>query len=401
MWIVTGNPQYANNTASILWAWSTINKIFVGQNAPLEAGWGVDSMTRSAELLKYTWPGWTKELETTYIKWVNKLIMPQLRNEILSRLPLGNWHSTVAECKMQFAIFTDDRPLFEEALYDWRRVMDAWLFPHGEFWETKRDIYHSQFGLGGLVQLAELAWQQGVDVYDYSDSKLRIGMEYHADIIMGGVPFSSNWYKIIGNGFLPCGWEVGYNHFNGRRGLQLPITAGMLNRKRPEKYVFHWGLGTLTHFQAARALINGFFPAGGGDGRRPEAPQVYVPRYSQEGWDDDDGSHSDGPPPAVPASVANATNATAGRDAANASAASARAAGAAGGAGPEKTAALHGTASINATIGAAKAGTAAIKGALKAGAAAAWLLAAPVKAGQHPAGPTDQQVSLLVSIKAG
>jgi hypothetical protein len=102
--------QYANNTASILWAWSTINKIFVGQNAPLvrarapalaarsasarvprrprppapvaaaeapapvwprrlqEAGWGVDSMTRSAELLKYTWPGWTKELETTYIK---------------------------------------------------------------------------------------------------------------------------------------------------------------------------------------------------------------------------------------------------------------------------------------------------------------------------------------------
>jgi hypothetical protein len=35
--------------------------------------------------------------------------------------------------------------------------------------------------------------------------QLRIGMEYHADIIMGGVPFSSNWYKIIGNGFLPCG----------------------------------------------------------------------------------------------------------------------------------------------------------------------------------------------------
>jgi hypothetical protein len=33
--------------------------------------------------------------------------------------------------------FADDRPLFEEALYDWRRVMDAWLFPHGEFWETK------------------------------------------------------------------------------------------------------------------------------------------------------------------------------------------------------------------------------------------------------------------------
>ena len=36
----------------------------------------------------------------------------------------------------------------------------------------RRDLYHSQFGLGGLLQLAELAWQQGIDVYDYADSKV-------------------------------------------------------------------------------------------------------------------------------------------------------------------------------------------------------------------------------------
>ena len=31
----------------------------------------------------------------------------------------------------------DNRTLFEEALKDWRRVMDVWALPSGEFWETK------------------------------------------------------------------------------------------------------------------------------------------------------------------------------------------------------------------------------------------------------------------------
>jgi hypothetical protein len=30
----------------------------------------------------------------------------------------------------------------------------------GECSETMRDMYHSQFGLGGLLQAAEIAWQQ-------------------------------------------------------------------------------------------------------------------------------------------------------------------------------------------------------------------------------------------------
>jgi hypothetical protein len=29
-----------------------------------------------------------------------------------------------------------------------------------------------QFGLGGLIQLAEIAWHQGVDLYSYNNSRL-------------------------------------------------------------------------------------------------------------------------------------------------------------------------------------------------------------------------------------
>lgn len=48
--------------------------------------------------------------------------------------------------------------------------------------------------------------------------------------------------------------EVGYNHYKGRMGWEMPNTAAMLAKHRPEDYVFHWGLGTLTHYKTAELL---------------------------------------------------------------------------------------------------------------------------------------------------
>lgn len=48
---------------------------------------------------------------------------------------------------------------------------------------TPQDVYHSQFGFGGLLQTAELAWQQNIDLYSTSDFALVAAMELHARII--------------------------------------------------------------------------------------------------------------------------------------------------------------------------------------------------------------------------
>ena len=93
-------------------------------------------MARSAELLKYTWPGWHPKVEAAFLRWVDKIMLPNLvglrappclqtvvkvlvkaasrgetmqatlqrparkprpappqRSEALMRLPLGNWHT--------------------------------------------------------------------------------------------------------------------------------------------------------------------------------------------------------------------------------------------------------------------------------------------------------------------
>lgn len=49
--------------------------------------------------------------------------------------------------------------------------------------QTLRDLYHSQFGLGGLLQMAEIAWQQDEDLFSSSSHALAAAMETHARII--------------------------------------------------------------------------------------------------------------------------------------------------------------------------------------------------------------------------
>lgn len=254
MWLITGDTRYAQNACNIICAWATTCERVVGNNAPLECGWGYDSFSRSAELLKFTYPAWPSQVEQQYVAFINRLVMCQLRKPNLwTGLPLANWQTTIAECKAQFAILTGNRGLWEESLADWRRLMDAYIKPCGECTETNRDLFHSQFGLGGLIQLAEIAWHQGIDLYGYDFSKLSKAMEFHAYITNGGKPEVCN-YALKGIGFLPCGWEVGYNHYHGRMGLPMPETDKMLNNNRPEKYVFHWGLGTLSHYGTAEVL---------------------------------------------------------------------------------------------------------------------------------------------------
>lgn len=285
LWVATGDDAYARNAAAIVRAWACANESFTGQNAPLESAWGIAAMARAAELLKHTWAdGWAKSgAEAPLFRWVDRVIMPNLRSEAMSRLPLGNWHTAVAEAKAQLAVLRDDRALFAEALRDWRRVAAAYLKPTGECAETSRDLYHSQFGLGGLVQTAEVAWQQGCgELYDFLWQRRGGGgsgggsgsggggsggdtgelppllrcLELHAAITNGATPKACSGYALRGIGFLPCGWEVALNHYSGRLGLPMPETEKMLERGggRPEKCVFCWGLGTLTHFGSAVAL---------------------------------------------------------------------------------------------------------------------------------------------------
>lgn len=77
----------------------------------------------------------------------------------------NNWHTTVAEAWMAVSLLTDDPPRFRKAVKLYNETLHSYLkwgkgdwaasgrVP-GECSETLRDIFHSEFGLGGLLQVS-------------------------------------------------------------------------------------------------------------------------------------------------------------------------------------------------------------------------------------------------------
>eukprot|EP00775_Hariotina_reticulata_P003960 gene3960-4213_t len=221
-------------------------------------------------------------------------------------------HSSIADAYMAYALLTDNTIRFAKAVSLFRNTTEDYLRwgkganaagrVLGECTETLRDIYHSEFGMGGLIQVAEMAWQQDVDLYSASNFALASMMELHARIINAWdankdeslLPAGFRWYEnmavappgtqwrfditaqrwyamdtktftrvadypddtkwLLGVKYLPTGWEFGFNHYVGRLGIKLPETAALISRYNPDWYEFHWGLGTLTTADTASML---------------------------------------------------------------------------------------------------------------------------------------------------
>lgn len=252
----TCNIAYADVAIRIIKNWSEHDKVFRGDNAPLEAAWGACSLARAAELIKYhTDPKvqnqWL-QVESVFVKWLNNIIIPVLQTRSIWKWNvIGNWHFSIICARMQIAIFKEDKTEFDWAVKTYRDNLNkAICIGHPcHIAETKRDVTHASFLLGGLLQVPEMAYHQGVK--DLYDKRLHPILEYHARIMLGEVPEGLKKEEI----HTPYGlwnepvWEIGLSHFHGRLGLPMPKTEQNLIKLRPERVTFHWGGGTLTHYK--------------------------------------------------------------------------------------------------------------------------------------------------------
>jgi hypothetical protein len=321
-YVATGQERHAQKSMEIIQAWSKVNKEFgpEDRNGPLEAAWGCSPMARSMDLLRATWPGYKQEHLDSYLSWVNGVLMPQMDYYVDVSTPdaikagrkttYGNWHASVADCMMAVGVLADDKARYDKGLDVYRTTVQEYFkwgrngyAPNrilGEATETLRDIYHTLFGLGSLIQAAETAWGQNDDVYSESGHVIAAAMELHARIInaetakdesllppnfrfkssMPAAPANCTWKwdfesqlwssydanrnkcsdldnglkYAIGIRYLPNGFELGYNHFAGRLGMNLPETAKLLQQNPIDWFTFSWGLATMTHADTAKSL---------------------------------------------------------------------------------------------------------------------------------------------------
>lgn len=285
MWAVTANQAHADKAIEIIDAWVARLERVSGIDGVLASGLQGFKFANAAEILRYSVSGWSESDAERCGKWLLDVWHPTI--EHYAYFANGNWETAALQTKMAIAVYCNDRELFEETV---RYAVDGagnGSIPHmvvyetGQCQETTRAQHYAQLGLGLLGGAAEIAWNQGVDLYGWDDNRILKGFEYTAKYGLGeDVPYQHyldrtgkygfggryNHYDRISTKsrgrFRPI-FERTLHHYVGRRGLCAPYTARVVARTRPEGHSNdHVGLGTLTHWRPPREAVQPDQPPG-------------------------------------------------------------------------------------------------------------------------------------------
>ncbi|MFF0161416.1 alginate lyase family protein [Streptomyces sp. NPDC005263] len=246
MWCANGNRAHADKARDILNAWSASLTKVTGADGPLGAGLQAFKFVNAAELLRHSdYDGWTDEdiarCEASFLDvWY-----PAVSGYML--YANGNWDLTALQTILAIGVFCEQPTLFEDALrfaaagagngsVAHRIVTDA-----GQGQESGRDQGHEQLAVGLTGDIAQVAWNQGVDLWGYDSQRILANFEYAARYNLGGdVPFvpdldrTGKYIKTTvsatGRGTLPPIYEMAYAHYAGVRGLDTPYTKAAVFR---------------------------------------------------------------------------------------------------------------------------------------------------------------------------
>ena len=247
VWCVTGDRAHADKARDILNAWSASLTAVTGADGPLGAGLQAFKFVNAAELLRHggDYDGWTAaDIARCEASFLN-IWYPAVSGYML--YANGNWDLTVLQTILVIGVFCEEPTLFEDALrylaagagngsVAHRIVTDA-----GQGQESGRDQGHEQLAVGLHADAAQVAWNQGVDLYGHDDNRLLANVEYAARYNLGNaVPFTPDldrtgkYIKTTVSdkvrGTLPPIYEMAYAHYAGVRGLDTPYTKAAVFR---------------------------------------------------------------------------------------------------------------------------------------------------------------------------
>lgn len=254
LYLATQNTEYAKKSANILHEWVSTCKTFAGPDAPLIAAWCTSSFTRTFELLRHACPAskhGMSQIDATFVPWVRKVMLPHLFGEADPHgLQWGYYthlHITIAEARLQFALAADDIADANWCLVQYQQMMTSYVKDSGFTGETLHDSDRFCCGLAGLIQIAELLQNQGIDMA-YS-MKLFRAVELHAALVgCSLLPCGYVWSQFtIMDWIQPSAWEIALHHFEGHSNIAMPHVRLLLQKIRPCGFSKHFGFDTITH----------------------------------------------------------------------------------------------------------------------------------------------------------
>ncbi|MDO8539788.1 MAG: alginate lyase family protein [Opitutaceae bacterium] len=269
-WYVMGKPEYARNAIEIMNAWArTLTGGHTNNNGPIQAAWTASVWPRAAEIIRHTFDGWAADDSARFEKMLREQYVPSI---IGGSSENGNKELAMSEALINIGVFNEDRALFDAGVKMWRGRAPAYIYlsrdgptpvlpPNGEmpYWSNKgistpfvdgllqesmRDAHHANMGFASMVNAAETARQQGLDLYAEQGARIIAAMEFQAQFLPpnGAKPPPNLEFS------LQPTWEIAFNHFHHRLHIALPKMAKMLPTNRPTGAdMNHIVWETLTH----------------------------------------------------------------------------------------------------------------------------------------------------------
>ncbi|WP_149826128.1 alginate lyase family protein [Streptomyces tailanensis] len=247
MWCVTGDRAHADKARDILKVWARSLTAITGADGPLGAGLQAFKFVNAAELLRHTgYDGWTQADIARCERSFLNVWYPAVSGYML--YANGNWDLTSIQTILAIGVFCEEPTLFEDALRFVAAsagngsVRGRIVTAAGQGQESGRDQGHEQLAIGLMGDAAQVAWNQGVDLWGFDDNRILANAEYAARYNLGddGVPFTPDldrtgkYIKTTvsarARGNLPPIYEMYYAHYAGVRGLDTPYTKAAVFR---------------------------------------------------------------------------------------------------------------------------------------------------------------------------
>ncbi|MFF6873862.1 alginate lyase family protein [Streptomyces sp. NPDC012474] len=262
---VTGEEAHADTAVAILNAWSgKLTALEGSADRFLAAGLYGYQFANAAELVREHGDfdlGRAQELMRTVFHPLSDDFLTRHNGAVVTNY-WPNWDLTAIACVLATGIFCEERAVVERAVEYFKHgdgmgsVKHAIPVVHedglGEWVEAGRDQGHALLGVGLMGTVCEMAWNQGIDLYGYDDSRFLKGAQYVAKWSLGGdVPYTANTRKkgAIGGwsgsetasgvaGADPLMtrpiWAMIANHYTKRRGLPASYLTRAAAKAAPE-----------------------------------------------------------------------------------------------------------------------------------------------------------------------
>ncbi|GHE13729.1 hypothetical protein GCM10010339_81660 [Streptomyces alanosinicus] len=273
-WKVTGDRAHADAAREILNAWSAkLTALDGNADRFIAAGLHGYQFANAAEIMR-DYPGFDlarfqKMLVDVFYRQSSDFLAHH--NGAYVTNYWGSWDLLSIACVLATGILCDDRAKVDEAVTYFKSGKGNGsvknLIPHihpgglGQWVEVGRDQGHATLGVGLAGAIAEMAWNQGIDLYGYDDNRLLKGFEYVAKWNLGhDVPYTA-WMWNYGAPGVWSGsqnltapsadsrgarrpiWESIYHHYVNRRGLDAPYVTEYAKMVRPEGGGGNYGEG--------------------------------------------------------------------------------------------------------------------------------------------------------------